>query len=369
VSDSHPPGLWFVPGDAVLARSGSLILLSSAAEDGFLDELLGGLACLNKLLDGLAHEFDNLIEDAINNYGAGQTGRWGEQDPAVVAIGPARQGLTATVSGTAWAEITTVHGLQRLEAGQPSMLLRSMLSAPVIAVHCGVAADLGRPCPDRFSRLDGGTVRAGGFTYYPDHAAALAGAQEGAEARPTLPLASAQHDEQRGAEAPIVSGVYCKSGHFNDPQAHFCAVCGISMNQLTPVPRPGRRPPLGVLVLDDGSVFQLDSDYVIGCNPASDASVAVGQARPLRTDDGAGTVSQVHARIQLDGWRVLVTDLGSASGTRIRLPGQPADQALTPRTPVQLLPGSHVDLGGSGFRYESHRGGCCDPIRPAACCA
>src|SRR5262249_45313278 len=131
---------------------------------------------------------------------------------------------------------------------------------------------------------------------------------------------------------------------------------GISMNQLTLVPRPGRRPPLGVLVLDDGAVLQLDSDYVIGREPTLDASVALGKARPLRTAEGAGAVSRVHARIQLDGWRVLVTDLGSKNGTRIRLPGHAADQELIPDTPAQLLPGSQVDLGGSGFRYESHRG-------------
>jgi hypothetical protein len=52
---------------------------------------------------------------------------------------------------------------------------------------------------------------------------------------------------------------------------------------------------------------------------------------------------------------VLVADLGSANGTRVRLPNQ-ADQQLTPRVPVRLVPGSHVDMGGAGFHYESHRG-------------
>jgi hypothetical protein len=359
MSDCHPPGLWFMPGDAVLARSGGLILLSSAAEDGLVDKLLDGLARLNKLLDGLAREFDYLVEDAVNNYGASGMRRSDKQPPAIVAIGPARQGLTATVSGTAWAEITTVHGLQRLEAGQSSTLLRCMLAAPVVTVHCGLTADRGPTRPDRFSRLDSGTVRAGGFTYYPGLANAVAEAEEGAEAQPALPalpLASAQHDGQRGAEPAIVSGVYCKNGHFDDPQARFCAVCGISMNQLTPVPRPGRRPPLGVLVLDDGGVYQLDGDYVISRDLASDALVAVNQARPPRTAGGAGNAAQAHARIQLDGWRVLVTDLGSATRTRIRLPGQTAEHELIPRVPAQLVPGSRVDLGGSGFRYESHRG-------------
>jgi hypothetical protein len=158
------------------------------------------------------------------------------------------------------------------------------------------------------------------------------------------------------SEGMIISGVYCKNGHFDDPEALFCAVCGISMNQQSLVPRPGPRPPLGVLVLDDGSVFQLDKDYIIGREPSLDASVASGRSRPLRVADESGIVSRVHAKVQLDGWRVLITDLGSANGTRIKLPKQPADQGLLPQVPVVLAPGSQIDLGGRGFRYESHRG-------------
>jgi len=155
---------------------------------------------------------------------------------------------------------------------------------------------------------------------------------------------------------PIIQGVYCKNGHFDDPEALFCAICGISMNQQTLVPRPGERPPLGVLLLDDGSVFQLDTDYVVGREPGLDSSVAAGKARPLRISDDSGIVSRVHARVHLDGWRVLVTDLGSANGTRVILPGHPADQPLVAQVPLVLATGSQVDLGGRGFRYESHRG-------------
>ena len=387
----HPPGLWFVPGDAVLARAGGCILLSSAAKHDFLEALLEGLA---NAADG-SHDFARLAEDALGSDAAWQAG---EPLPAVVAIGPSPAGMTVTVSGTAWAEITTAHGVQRLEAGQPSLLLRCVLRSGVLAAHGGVDAERGRARTDRFSRLDAGTVRAGGFTYHPgarqdpvpardepdaartgssDTGAArpapatappAAGDQpfeavllisdlaEEIDARPALPLLSSDLDGKPAANAPIIPGVYCKNDHFDDPAARFCAVCGISMNQLTLVPRPGHRPPLGMLVLDDGAVFQLDHDYVIGRDPALDASVAVGTARPLHTSDDAGTVSRVHARIDLDGWLVLVTDLGSTNGTRIRLPGQAADQLLAPRVPTAILPGSRIDLGARRIRYESHRG-------------
>jgi len=187
-----------------------------------------------------------------------------------------------------------------------------------------------------------------------------AGSASGVEQRARQPLAKIR-DLPPGTSSyvsagPIIQGVYCKNGHFDDPDALFCAICGISMNQQTLVPRPGERPPLGVLLLDDGAVFQLDSDYVVGREPGLDSSVAAGNARPLRVSDESGIVSRVHARIQLDGWRVLVTDLGSANGTRVLLPSQPADQPLAPQVPVVLATGSQVDLGGRGFRYESHRG-------------
>jgi hypothetical protein len=187
-----------------------------------------------------------------------------------------------------------------------------------------------------------------------------AGAGSGVEVPAREPLSKVK-DMPPGTSSyvsagPIIQGVYCKNGHFDDPEALFCAICGISMNQQTLVPRPGERPPLGVLLLDDGAVFQLDSDYVIGREPSLDGSVAQGKARPLRITDDTGIVSRVHARIHLDGWRVLVADLGSANGTRVLLPGQPAELPLVPQVPVVLATGSQVDLGGRGFRYESHRG-------------
>ena len=156
------------------------------------------------------------------------------------------------------------------------------------------------------------------------------------------------------ADAPSVLGVYCKNGHFGDPAARSCAVCGVSMTQRTLVPERAPRPPLGVLAFDDGSIVQLDSDYVIGREPTLNASVAAGQARPLSVVDDAGIVSRAHAALQLDGWRVLITDLGSANGTHLRRAGEAPEQ-LTPHVAVELPPGSHVDMGGCGFRYESRR--------------
>ena len=188
----------------------------------------------------------------------------------------------------------------------------------------------------------------------------------GDEARGEVP----QHDPLPvGAEPPdvkdpgiieppgaIVVGFYCKNGHFNDPKAGYCAVCGIGMGQLTRVPREGDRPPLGVLILADGSVCQLDTDYVLGREPMLDTSVTDGCARPLRLADGSGLVSRIHARVELDGWQVFISDLHSANGTRVLLPGESDGTIVEPGVRVPLIAGAQIYLGGEyGLRYDSHR--------------
>ena len=178
--------------------------------------------------------------------------------------------------------------------------------------------------------------------------------------RPPLPLGPEPPQEQNlgvaETRAPEVLGVYCKNGHFDDPEARYCAVCGISMAQLTKAPRKGKRPPLGVLVLEDGSVFQLDADYVIGREPSLDSSVADGSARPLRLTDSEGLVSRIHAKVELDGWQVYISDLESANGTYIQLPGETDGRLLPPRVRTPLIAGARVRVGRDhGFTYDSHR--------------
>jgi hypothetical protein len=497
-----------VPGEGVLARYGSLILLSSL-EHGPLVDMLLDLLEQTAAAGGDGRQFADQVAAVIESADAGDGGA----APSVLAFGAAGSGVAMTVSGGAWADVTTAHGTQRIAAGQPGMLLRCVLRSPASMVNGGLSAGINGPAStDRFSRLDAGTVRANGLSYYAgggmtggyvyqppalaaqpapappqvvvpppqpvappptpaapvgqlampaqpegyiqppppppvqpppvqpppvqqavppqppvpappqpvappppadqagtelwqpppspaqsppvqsppvqpppglpgglppggappfaqnpepfesvlllDAVAAAGGADLGVEQR--APLARARDvppgTSSYSSEAPIIQGVYCKNGHFDDPEALFCAVCGISMNQQTLINRPGTRPPLGVLLLDDGSVFQLDRDYIVGREPGLDATVASGRSRPLRIADDSGIVSRVHAKVALDGWRVLVTDLGSANGTRVRLPKNGGEQVLQPHQPFVLSTGSQIDLGGRGFRYESHRG-------------
>jgi hypothetical protein len=158
-------------------------------------------------------------------------------------------------------------------------------------------------------------------------------------------------------ERARVKGILCKNGHLNDPRAGFCALCGIRTTQQTAVLVEGVRPPLGLLVFDDGATVSLDTDYLLGREPETDERVGSGQLRPLLVVDQTGGVSRHHAEIRLDGWDVLLLDTGSANGTLVAPRGAPGWASLVPHQPVRLTAGMAVRMGGRTFAFESPHGG------------
>ncbi|MGY1642087.1 FHA domain-containing protein [Geodermatophilus sp. SYSU D00703] len=156
---------------------------------------------------------------------------------------------------------------------------------------------------------------------------------------------------------PKVKGFLCARGHLNDPRVQFCALCGVRMAQQTGVLVEGVRPPLGLLVFDNGATVSLDADYLLGREPETDERVRSGQLRPLLVVDATGGVSRRHAEIRLEGWDVVLVDTGSANGTLVAPRGAPAWASLVPGQPVQLLPGMAVRMGSRQFAFESPHGG------------
>jgi FHA domain len=161
--------------------------------------------------------------------------------------------------------------------------------------------------------------------------------------------------DQYVPEPALVEGVLCARNHFNDPDVRYCRQCGISMVQLTSRVQQGQRPPLGVLLLDDGTGFTLDMDYVLGREPVLDGDVAAGRARPLRITDPDGTVSRLHLRISLVGWQVEVRDLGSVNGSLLYLPG--GERKLDPYDSTTIEPGTRIGIGHRSIQYLSYRAG------------
>jgi hypothetical protein len=183
---------------------------------------------------------------------------------------------------------------------------------------------------------------------------------------PRLPLPLGRPGDPRGGEgaptdsaqapaAPQTRGHLCSRGHLNDPRSHFCVLCGIRMNERTGVLVVGTRPPLGLLVFENGATYTVDADYLIGRNPEIDERVRTGELRSIMLEDLTGAVSRAHAEVRLDGWDVTVADSGSSNGTFVAPAGQDW-AALVPGEVHRLMPGTRVRLGDAVFVFESPSG-------------
>lgn len=108
-------------------------------------------------------------------------------------------------------------------------------------------------------------------------------------------------------------------------------------------------PVRGQLVFDDGMTCTLDRSYVIGRDlpDTGDPSLAA-----LVVDDAEHSVSRRHAEVRLDGWDVVVRDLGSSNGTRVWDPRAGAWQRLETGQPLVLAPGTYVAVGRRVFLFE-----------------
>ena len=99
----------------------------------------------------------------------------------------------------------------------------------------------------------------------------------------------------------------------------------------------------------NGTKHQLNKTIILGRLPAA----------PLRGGQGVnlvmvaspeGLVSSTHARVEVQGDVVVVTDLRSTNGTRVIIPGQPT-VLLAPGDSMALGVGAIIDLG-DGNRLE-----------------
>ncbi|MFC8527969.1 FHA domain-containing protein [Nocardia sp. NPDC057227] len=159
--------------------------------------------------------------------------------------------------------------------------------------------------------------------------------------------------EATARAAPLnvkVMGFKCARAHPTDPRSAFCTVCGMPVDQTQPLIEV-IRPPLGLLLLDDGMTYLLAADAVIGRDPDHSESVSRGMV-PLQVEDTSGGMSRAHAEIRLLNWDVAVLDLGSTNGTRTRMPGYRDWLRLAPHQPMLLVPGAEVMIGNRVLRFE-----------------
>ncbi len=160
-----------------------------------------------------------------------------------------------------------------------------------------------------------------------------------------------------------IHGLLCPNGHINDPRLQFCARCGIRIDRMTGALVQGPRPPLGLLVIDDGATYVVSSDLLIGRDPEPTAerrggiaADGVGPLNSIRLADNSGAMSRAHCEIRLVEWDVRLLDAGSVNGTFVWLPGQQGWRRPAPGQDVPLVPGAQIRIGNRAMLFESPHG-------------
>ncbi|MCL2317233.1 MAG: FHA domain-containing protein [Actinomycetia bacterium] len=151
------------------------------------------------------------------------------------------------------------------------------------------------------------------------------------------------------AFAPVVPARLCPREHPNPPEVTRCRACGRAVS--SPIVSIAR-PMLGTLRLSSGAHIPLDRGVVFGRHPGVPAGT-IGQAPNLvRITDPDKDISGQHLEVRLDGWQVLVIDLGSTNGTEV-FPPHARPAGLEPGEPTEITPGTRVVLANAfDFVYE-----------------
>jgi hypothetical protein len=166
-------------------------------------------------------------------------------------------------------------------------------------------------------------------------------------------LLEARHAVQNQSfSGPSVLAVLCSTGHPTPPHSDRCRVCGSSIPPQEPFTMP--RPPLGVLRLSTGDVVTLDRSVLLGRAPKLGDGLAVHD-RPhvVKVPSPERDVSRNHVEVILEGWHVLIRDLGTTNGTTVTLPGE-GPIRLRANDQQVLEPGSRVSMADEvSFTFEA----------------
>jgi pSer/pThr/pTyr-binding forkhead associated (FHA) protein len=113
---------------------------------------------------------------------------------------------------------------------------------------------------------------------------------------------------------------------------------------------------LGILVTDGGTIYTVDGDFLIGREAGEAPDVLAGRARAVHLRDAARSTSRVHARLTVMGWKVRLSDNGSANGTFVSGHGAAGPWLpVAPHTSVTLAHGDRVRLGDRQLLFDTWR--------------
>ncbi len=340
--DPGVPVAWcYAPGSGLLLGSGErwLLLADQPEESVILDlwEALTGaglspaLAVLERAYAGRVPDVAGRDGRSVECRGGGAVSAEGELSVALPVEGPWLPLAGGVVAGAAARPVALDRNPQRrlidgipdeiaaaVGPDVPERYLHPAAPEPEDDVDTGPSAV---PHPDRTS---GSTTRR-----------TPAGDHDGNTA-----ARSGEVDHLRQPTHETVLAVFCGRGHPTPAASAECRVC----HEAVPPQDPRRipRPRLGGLRLPGGEVVALDRSVVIGRRPAP-VDDQGEWPHLVSVPAEASYVSRVHLHVQLDGWLVIVRDLGSRGGTTLRVPGR-APEAMRAQEPHVLEPGHALDL-------------------------
>jgi len=176
----------------------------------------------------------------------------------------------------------------------------------------------------------------------------------------TVTLAELRQLQQPG-DAPVVPpsdspgrgevrAVRCDHGHASPPGSAACRVCGAEIADAVVV--TVSRPVVARLVFDSGLIVEVDRPQLIGRRPTAPPDAEeIPNLVTLPSPDG--DISRSHTAVLVEGWDLLVEDVGSTNGTEVRLPGHDPLR-LRELDPMLIVVGTEVTLAGAvRFRVEA----------------
>ncbi len=149
--------------------------------------------------------------------------------------------------------------------------------------------------------------------------------------------------EPRSDDGATVLAVHCPTGHPNPVALPVCRVCQQPIADRTT--SSIHRPVIARMIFDSGLIVDVDRPQLIGRRPtvAADAGGEIPNLVALPSPEG--DLSRQHVAVHVEGWDVLVEDLGSTNGTELELPGQPPVR-LRSHEQTLATQGSTVVLAG-----------------------
>lgn len=141
-------------------------------------------------------------------------------------------------------------------------------------------------------------------------------------------------------DGPVVQCALCPAGHPNPTTASVCWSCDRPVSGANVV--SAHRPPLGILVVENDRI-PLHRTIILGRQPSADGLFRGDPPHLLSVGNPSSDISRTHAEIRVDGWNLLLKDLGSTNGTWIHLPGRAAER-LRSNEAVALATNTSIEL-------------------------